>query len=62
MIDKLRRGICLVNACYMCKQDEESCNHLLLWCLVVHKLWTMVYNFLGINWVVAGLVKDELCA
>lgn len=39
--------------------DAESCNYILLWCPFVHKLWCMVYGLLGINWLMAGSVKDE---
>lgn len=56
-IDKLRRGKILVNKCYFCKRAEESCNHVLLWCPVVTKLLSMIFNNLGISWVVSGSVK-----
>lgn len=62
-IDKLgRRGLILVNACYLCKQAEENCRHLLLQCLVVYQLGCMVYSWLGISWVCSGSIKDEIWA
>lgn len=50
----------LVNACYFCKRTEESCNHLLLWCPVIYKLWIMFYDLLGISWDMTGSVRDEI--
>lgn len=39
MLDKLmRKGKILVNGCYLCKQDAESCNHALWWSLFVSAL------------------------
>lgn len=51
----------MVNRCVLCKMHEESCNHILLWCPIVFNIWTMVYNLIGINWVMGGSIKDELC-
>lgn len=45
----MRRGRCMVNRCYLCKMEAESCNHLLLWCPVVYRLWSMIYGLLGIK-------------
>lgn len=49
MIDMLRkRGQVLVNCCYMCKIQAETCNHLLLFCLTVQHIWIMIYGLLGV--------------
>lgn len=62
-VDKLkRRGLVIVNGCVLCLKDEESCNHLLLSCPVTFELWRVVYRTLGIDWVMAGTVRDELWA
>lgn len=52
----------LVNACYLCKKAEESCDHLLLWCSMAFSLWMLTYKTLGIDWVMVGSVKEELLA
>lgn len=52
----------MVNGCYLCKQNAETCSHIVLWCLVVYKLWTMVYNLFGIKWVIVGSVREDLWA
>ncbi|MDV3147660.1 MAG: hypothetical protein Q8730_02570, partial [Sweet potato little leaf phytoplasma] len=62
-IDKLKiRGRILVNGCICYLQAEETCNHLLLWCPTVRSLWCMIYELLGIEWVIAGSVREEIWA
>lgn len=58
----MKRDKILVNAYYFYKKAEESCNHILLWCLVVHRLWSIVQNTLRISWVVSGSVKNKIWA
>lgn len=58
----MKRGFYLLNRCYLCKNNGETSNHLLLWCPITHKLWTMVYSLLDISWVMAGSVLEELFA
>lgn len=38
----------------------ETCNRILLWCPVVYNIWTMIYCFMGLNWVIAGFVRGEV--
>lgn len=62
-INKLmRRGHIIANRCYLCVNAAESCNHVLIWCLMTNSLWSMVYSLFGINWMTGGMVKDELWA
>lgn len=62
-IDNLRRrGKFLVNDCFLCKNDDSTCRYVLLHCLVVYKLWQIVYGLLGLNWVLAGSVREALWA
>lgn len=50
----------MVHGCYLCKGVEETYSHVPLCCLVVCKLWSMVYGLLGISCVVAGSIRDEI--
>lgn len=40
--------------------EKESYNHILLWCPSVYKLWARVYRLLGISWVMASNIRDEI--
>lgn len=49
-IDKLRRkGNVLINRCYFCKSDEETCFHLLLGCPVTYGIWSSVLRLMGVD-------------
>ena len=50
----------LVNRCCMCCCKEESVDHPLFFCLVVHSLWMYMLQLFGIDWVMPGLVADLL--
>lgn len=50
----------MVNESFLCKKDVESCNHIILWCPFVYKLWTLAYGLLDFNWVMTGLVRKEI--
>ena len=50
----------LVNRCCMCCCNVESVDHLLLFCLVAHSLWTYMLRLFEIDWVMADLVVDLL--
>lgn len=58
----MRRGRILVDRCFLCKCNAESCNHILLWCLFSFNLWSIVYSLFGVNWVIAGSINNELWA
>lgn len=52
----------MVNGYFLRKRKVEPCNHILLWCPVVYKLRTIVYKLLGIRWVIAAWLKNEIWA
>lgn len=58
----MKRGIVIVNGCYMCKHEAELCNHLLLWSPTVYSIWTMIYGRLGVSRVIMGLMREEISA
>lgn len=57
-----RRDNFLANRCYLCKADEETCDHILLFCPVTHSLWMAVISMMWVSWVMAGNVCKELWA
>lgn len=50
-----RRGIQLVNRCYMCGIEAESVNHLFLHCSISTQIWQMCLKF----WDQSGLWKKS---
>lgn len=47
---------------YLWKREAEFGNHILLWCPFAQRLWRFAYGPLGLDWVITGFVKEELCA
>ena len=54
------KGRPLANRCCMCCCDEESVNHLLLHCLVIHSLWMFMLQTFGVLWVMLGSMAGLL--
>jgi mannosylglycoprotein endo-beta-mannosidase len=60
-IDNLRRrGICVIDWCYLCKGDAESIDHLLLHCSVASELWNFVLSLTQLTWVMPASVVGVL--
>jgi hypothetical protein len=60
-LDNLRkRGLIVVEWCYMCKRSGESINHLLLHCEVARTLWSVIFSLFGVKWVMNERVLDLL--
>lgn len=62
-IDKLKsRGLFVPNWCYMYVKNEESCNHVLLWCSGAFGIWSLIYSLIGISWMMPVSIREELWA
>jgi hypothetical protein len=58
-IDNLRRrGMIVVNRCWLCESDGESVDHLLIHCRVTYALWNVIFSRLGLSWVMPSSVKE----
>jgi mannosylglycoprotein endo-beta-mannosidase len=56
-IDNLRRrGLCVIDWCYLCKADAESVDHLLLHCSVASDLWNFVFRMVQLSWVMPATI------
>ncbi|XP_042976492.1 uncharacterized protein LOC122307595 isoform X2 [Carya illinoinensis] len=60
-IDNLRkRGMVVMEWCYLCKKSRESIDHLLLHCEVAGELWAGILSRTGLNWVMPRSVEELL--
>ena len=51
-LDQLkRRGRALANRCFLCEEDEEDINHLLIHCKKARMLWDLLLSIVGTRWV-----------
>ena len=62
-LDQLkRRGITLVNRCFLCKEEEETIDHLLVHCSRAKMLWNLFLAIMDYNWVFPLTVRQTLFA
>jgi hypothetical protein len=57
-----RRGLVVVNRCWLCESDVESVDHLLLHCAVARDLWITFFARFGLCWVMPRSVKELLAS
>ena len=63
MLDQLkRRGMAFANRCFMCKEEEETIDHLLIHCKSAKMLWDLFLSIVGISWVFPQSVFHTLLA
>ena len=62
-LDQLkRRGITLVNRCFLCEENEETIDHLLIHCSRAKMLWDLLLAITEANWVFPRTVRQLLIA
>ena len=52
----------LVNRCFMCGEDEENIDHLLIHCKRAKMLWNLFLSIIGTSWVFPQTVIHTLLA
>ena len=57
-----RRGIPLVNRCFLCEENEETIDHLLIHCSRAKMLWDLLLAITDSNWVFPRTVRQLLLA
>ncbi|RVW60639.1 hypothetical protein CK203_048902 [Vitis vinifera] len=55
-----KRGWILANRCFLCCDEEETINHILIHCPKARVLWNLVFSLFGVNWVLPLTVRDTL--
>jgi hypothetical protein len=53
-----RRGMIVVNRCWLCELDGESMDHLLLHCGVANALWSAIFGRFGLCWVMPCSIRE----
>ena len=62
-LDQLkRRGMTFANRCFMCEEEEETIDHLLIHCKFAKMLWDLFLSIVGISWVFPHSVLHTLLA
>ena len=62
-LDQLkRRGMTLVNRCFMCEEDKENIDHLLIHCKSAKMLWNLFLSIVRTSWVFPHSVLHTLLA
>ena len=60
-IDRLKRsGWNIPNRCYLCKNEEETTYHLLLFCEKARMLWLLIFSLFGVQWMMHSSVRRNL--
>ena len=60
-LDQLKkRGRCLANRCFLCCEEEESIDHILIQCSRARVLWELLFALFGVTWVLFYSVRDTL--
>ena len=55
-----KEGWNMPNRCYLCKEKEETTDHLILFCKKVTMLWSLIFSFFGVQWVLHSSIKRNL--
>ena len=60
-LDQLKkRGRKMPNRYYMCKEEEETSDHILLHCPKACILWQLIFALFGVQWVMHSSVRGLL--
>ena len=47
-------------SCLFCEEEEESLNHVLMYCPKVWRVWSDILNWWGIKWAIPGSIQSLL--
>ena len=62
-LDQLkRRGMAFANRCFLCEEDKETIDHLLIHSKSVKMLWNLFLSIVGTSWVFPHSILHTLLA
>ena len=50
----------MLNRCYLCKVEEETNDHLILFCKKATMLWSLLFSLFDMQWVLHSSIKRNL--
>ena len=50
----------MLNRCYLCKVEEETSDHLILFCKKDTMLWSLLFSLFDVQWVLHSSIKRSL--
>ena len=50
----------MLNRCYLCKEKEETSDHLILFCEKATMLWSSIFSLFGVQLVLHSSIKRNL--
>ena len=60
-LDQLKkRSRILANRCFLCCEEEESIDHILIHCTRARVIWELLFALFGVTWVLPFSVRDTL--
>ena len=48
------------NRCYLCKVEEETSDHLIIFCKKATMLWSLLFSLFDVQWVLHSSIKRNL--
>ncbi|RVW13304.1 hypothetical protein CK203_103411 [Vitis vinifera] len=48
------------NRCYLCKEEEKTNDHLILFCKKATMLWSLLFSLFDVQWVLHSSIKRNL--
>ena len=48
------------NRCFLCKEEEETNDHIFLFCNKASMLWNLIFSLFDVQWVLHSTVRGNL--
>ena len=55
-----RKGWTVANKCFLCHEEEELVDHILIHCDKTRVVWHLLFSLFGVSWVLPSSVTELL--